>query len=76
MKIGMANILLDENAVPELIQQDASGEKILEAGRKILSDENYYSSIKGKLSNIKNKLGEAGASARAAKIILAVMNES
>ena len=75
-KIGMANILLDENAVPELIQQDASGEKILEAGRKILSDENYYSSIKGKLSNIKNKLGEAGASARAAKIILAVMNES
>ena len=75
-KIGMANILLDEKVVPELIQHDASEEKIFETGRKILSDENLYSSIKQKLSSIKNKLGEAGASARAAKIILALMNES
>ena len=75
-KIGMANILLDEKVVPELIQHDASEEKIFETGRKILSDENLYSSIKQKLSGIKNKLGEAGASARAAKIILALMNES
>ena len=72
----MANILLDEKVVPELIQHDASEEKIFETGRKILSDENLYSSIKQKLSGIKNKLGEAGASARAAKIILALMNES
>ena len=75
-KIGMANILLDEKVVPELIQHEASKEKIFEAGRKILGDENLYSSIKQKLSGIKNKLGEAGASARAAKIILALMNES
>ncbi len=75
-KIGMANILLDKNVVPELIQQDASERKIFEAGRKILSDEKYYSSIKEKLGSVKNKLGEAGASVRAAKIILALMNES
>jgi len=75
-KIGMANILLDKNVVPELIQQDASERQIFEAGRKTLSDEKYYSSIKEKLGSVKNKLGEAGASVRAAKIILALMNES
>lgn len=75
-KIGMANILLDEEVVPELIQHDASEERIFEAGRKILNNENLYSLIREKLSGIKDRLGEAGASARAAKIILALMNES
>ena len=75
-KIGMANILLDENVVPELIQQNASEEKIFNTGKKILSDENIYSSIKQKLSSIKDKLGSAGASARSAKIILELMNEA
>jgi len=75
-RIGMANIILDENVVPELIQGNASEENIFEAGKKILSNENYYSSIKQKLSKIKDKLGSTGASARSAKIILELMNEA
>jgi len=58
-KIGMPNILLDDDVVPELIQSDVSEEKIYKAGRQILSDQNRYSSIKLRLSEVKNKLGNA-----------------
>lgn len=75
-KIGMPNILLDVVVVPELIQSDVSEEKIYNAGKQILSDQNRYSSIKTKLSEVKNKLGNADASARAAKHIYELMNEA
>lgn len=75
-KIGMPNILLDDDVVPELIQSDVSEEKIYNAGKQILSDQNRYSSIKLKLSEVKNKLGNADASARAAKHIYELMNEA
>ena len=72
----MPNILLDDDVVPELIQSDVSEEKIYNAGRQILSDQNRYSSIKTKLSEVKNKLGNADASTRAAKHIYELMNEA
>jgi lipid-A-disaccharide synthase len=75
-KIGMVNILLDDNVVPELIQNDVTQENIYETGKEILGDENNYSLIKEKLSGIKNKLGTEGASARAANYINALMDET
>ena len=75
-KIGMVNILLEDNAVPELIQKDVSEEKIYDAGKKILNDEVRYKSVKEKLKKVKDKLGNEGASARAAKLIYALMNET
>lgn len=73
-KIGMANIILDDSIVPELIQKNVSEEKIFEAGSKILNDEAYYNSIKTKLSEVKNKLGKPGASAKTAKLIYEMTN--
>jgi lipid-A-disaccharide synthase len=75
-KIGMVNILLDDNVVPELIQNDVTQESIYETGKEILGDENNYSLIKKKFSGIKNKLGTAGTSARAANYINALMDET
>ena len=75
-KIGMVNILLEDNVVPELIQNDVSEEKIYAAGKKILNDEEHYNSVKVKLKEVKDKLGKEGASARAAKQIYALMNET
>jgi lipid-A-disaccharide synthase len=75
-KIGMVNILLEDNVVPELIQNDVSEEKIYDAGKKILNDKVYYNSVKEKLIAVKDKLGNEGASARAAKQIYALMNET
>ena len=55
---------------------DVSEEKIYTAGKKILNDEEHYNSVKIKLNDVKNKLGNEGASARAAKQIYAIMNET
>lgn len=74
-KIGMVNILLDKMVVPELIQNEANSENIFNTTSKIISDEKIYQSIKHKLEFVKEKLGGGGASKKAAKTILEIMNE-
>ena len=75
-KIGMVNSLLEDYVVPELIQKNVSEEKIYAAGKRMLNDENHYNSVKEKLNRVKDKLGSEGASARAAKQIYSLMNET
>jgi lipid-A-disaccharide synthase len=75
-RIGMVNILLDEMVVPELIQSEASSENIFKTASKILSNENSYLAVKRKLEQVKEKLGSDGASKKAAKSILEILNES
>jgi len=74
--IGLANIVAGENIATELIQNDVSGNKIYSELKKILSDDNYYASIKKRMSIIKSRLGTLGASERAAKIIYQALNEA
>jgi lipid-A-disaccharide synthase len=75
-RIGMVNILLDEMVVPELIQNEANSENIFNTASKILSDDKTYEKMKYKLGNVKEKLGSDGASLKAARSILEIMNES
>ena len=75
-KIAMANIILGEKVVPELIQSEVNEKNVFERSKKILSDDSEYGRIKASLVKIKNLLGDAGASEKAAKSILALMNES
>ncbi len=74
--IGLANIVMEEKAVPELIQDEINEERIFEECSRLLSDREYYHSIKNKLGTLKEKLGTIGASTRAAKSIYKVMNET
>jgi lipid-A-disaccharide synthase len=73
--IGMANIILGEKIVPELIQGKANDQNIYLECKQILSDNKLYSSIKTRLSLLKEKLGQLGASRKAAQIIYQAMNE-
>lgn len=73
--IGMANIILNEQVAPELIQSDVSSKMIYTKCKEILSDPTLYNSIKDKLGSIKAKLGDTGASNKAAKIIFELMND-
>jgi lipid-A-disaccharide synthase len=73
--IGMANIITGERIVPELIQKQADDKNIYLECKKILSDSNLYSSIKSKLSVLKEKLGQPGASRKAAQIIYRDLDE-
>lgn len=75
-KIGMVNILLNEMVVPELIQNEANSTNIYDTASKILSDNQIYENIKLRLGRVKENLGGEGASKRAAKSILEVLNES
>ncbi len=68
--IGMANIISGEKIVPELIQEQMNCPNIYKEIKEILSDSKKVSFIKNKLRNVKTKLGEKGASERAARIIL------
>jgi lipid-A-disaccharide synthase len=73
--IGLANIVLGEKVVPELIQNDANADKIYFEAKKILSDKILYDEIKNKLGQLKQKLGEKDAPKNAAKIIYSLLNE-
>lgn len=72
---GMANIVLDEQVVPELIQKDANADNIYNEAKNILSDDDLLNHIKMKLSRIKKILGEKDAPKNAAKIIYSLLNE-
>jgi len=74
-KIGMANIILNEKVVPELIQNDVQPIKIFNAADKILGNEKVYNSIKVKFKNIKEILGTFSASEKAANTIINFINE-
>lgn len=73
--IGMANIILNEQVVPELIQSDANADKIYDEAKNILSNENVYQNIKIKLGRIKEVLGNKNAAQNAAKIIYSLIDE-
>lgn len=74
--IGMVNIISGETVVPELIQADVNAQNIFNECKKILTDKLLYNKIKQKLGSIRNILGSAGASEKAASIILSEMNEA
>jgi lipid-A-disaccharide synthase len=71
--IGMANIIAEEEVVPELIQNRANAESIYLECKKILSDEKLYNSVKLRLGKVKDKLGSEGASRKAAGLIYSLL---
>ena len=73
--IGMANIVLDEQVVPELIQNEANVENIYDTAKNILSNNALLNQTKLKLRRIKEVLGDKNAPQNAAKIIYSLLNE-
>jgi lipid-A-disaccharide synthase len=74
--IAMANIILGETIVNELIQKEVNPVNIYTICKSLLSDKAKYEKIRLKLGEIKNKLGSTGASKRAAEIIFTQLNEA
>ena len=74
--IAMANILLKETVVDELIQKDVNRKNIHDKCAALLSDNGKCDSLRQKLGELKNKLGGPGASQKAAASIYALLNEA
>ena len=68
--IALVNLVLGERVVPELIQHEATPEGIAETASAILRDRDRIQSMRDKLGGLRARLGEAGASRRAAEKIL------
>jgi lipid-A-disaccharide synthase len=67
---SLVNIIAGKQIVPELLQHDVTGPKIAAAVREVLAN---YDRVRGDLAVVKGKLGESGASRRAAEAIMSVV---
>ncbi len=67
--IGLVNIVAGKRVVPELVQFQANVANIANSAIEILNNKKMQGDIKEGLRNVKEKLGEKGATERAAHII-------
>lgn len=68
--VGLVNIVANRRIVPELIQEAVTAENISNAVSAILSDQAETLRMKDDLATVRGLLGEAGASRRAAEIVI------
>jgi lipid-A-disaccharide synthase len=73
---GMPNLIAGRPIVPELIQHEFTPESVAREALSILTDANRTAQIREGLREVRQKLGSAGASHRAAKAILSVPRET
>ncbi len=71
--IGMVNIMADKLVCPEFIQFNASPKKIAKTVLEILKNPARLERVKSSLAQVKDLLGEKGASTRAARIIADIL---
>lgn len=69
--IGLVNLVAGRSVVPELIQDEATAERLSQEVRRLLTDRQAYNAMKESLLHVRHSLGEPGASHRAAKVVLA-----
>jgi lipid-A-disaccharide synthase len=68
--LGLVNLLADDKVVPEFIQQDAHPETIAHEAKFFLRTPELQQKMREEFRQVREKLGEKGASARAAKEVL------
>jgi lipid-A-disaccharide synthase len=68
--VGLVNIIAGRRVVPEFIQFQATPKKICDQILSLLSDRERMEETRNALSEVRSRLGNPGASRRAAEIIL------
>ena len=68
--IGLVNLVAGRSIVPELIQDEATDERLCQEVQHLLRDPSAYNGMKEGLRQVRQSLGEPGASSRAAKVVL------
>jgi lipid-A-disaccharide synthase len=66
---GMANLVAGERIVPELIQDDLSAERVAAEAVGFLTDPARHARTVAAMRSVRQRLGEPGATARAARLI-------
>lgn len=73
---AMANLVAGKRVVPELIQEDFTAERVAEEAVRLLTDHDLHRRTRDELRRVREKLGEPGASGRAAEAVLAAAVKS
>ena len=68
-RIALANLVLNDRVVPELVQRQATPSNMLRELERFWNDEAHYDAVRKKLNQVPQLLGGRGASLRAAKLI-------
>ena len=69
--IGLVNLVAGRSVVREFIQSEATAERITEEALRLLRDRAVYDEMKRGLREVRESLGEPGASHRTAQVVLA-----
>lgn len=73
---AMVNLVAGTRIVPELIQDAFTPEAVAHEALAVLTDPDHASRIRAQLRDVKSRLGEPGASRRAAAAVLEVAREA
>lgn len=73
--VSLVNLVLGRRVIPELLQRAAHPERIAAEAERILLDERRRDAMRAGLAELRSRLGEGGASRRAAREIAAVLRE-
>ena len=65
--LGLVNLLAEDRVVPEFIQQDAHPETLAHEAKVFLQSPELHQKMKAEFRQVREKLGEKGASGRAAR---------
>jgi len=71
--VGLVNLVAGRELVPELLQENATGDNIAQAIQKLLNDEEEFHHLKHQLIALRDMLGGGGASERVADLALEML---
>lgn len=74
--IAMANIIAGKTTVPELIQNDATPERIAKEIARILTNDVKRAEMKQELKKVRERMGNPGAAERAAQLAIALLEKT
>lgn len=69
--ISLPNIVAGRAVVPELLQDDATGERLAAEARRLLSEPGVAAAQRAAFADLRSRLGEPGVGRRAARAVLA-----
>jgi lipid-A-disaccharide synthase len=74
--IGLCNIVAGETVAQELIQDDASPQRIAHEIGRILSDPQYADGLKNSLTSVRERLGGGGSDQKVAALVMTLVGQA
>jgi lipid-A-disaccharide synthase len=74
--IGLVNLVAEKEIAPELIQKDVNPQRIADEALRILRDPILSRKMTESMGEVRQKLGEPGATQRVARIVISLLHEA